>query len=148
VNVPEVPPDCVLVRFPELPAQLEGLEPNVFPIFRYTASDQGCRRDNRPSISQFPLTPAFCITGHKTQGQTISKLAIHLRTSGTRPPQAWLYVQVSRVRTLNGLFFFRRLTMDDVKHFRPHPTVLNAMHFLEELQQATLRHFRPQIDLI
>jgi hypothetical protein len=53
-----------------------------FPIFRYTASDQGCHRGgNRPTISQFPLTPAFCITGHKTQGQT----------------------------------------MNDVKHFRPHP---------------------------
>jgi hypothetical protein len=58
----------------------------VFPIFWYTTSDQSNRRStSKPTVSQFPLAPGFCVTGHKAQGQTLSKLAIRFRASGTGP---------------------------------------------------------------
>jgi len=52
---------------------------------------------------QFPLTEAEAITIHKSQGQTYQKVAVNLNGVVQR---ALLYVALSRVTTLDGLYIF------------------------------------------
>ena len=50
---------------------------------------------------QFPLVPAMAITVHKSQGDTYSRVAVHL-TRGMK--RASLYVACSRAKTAEGLY--------------------------------------------
>ena len=60
-------------------------------------------------VKQFPVMPRFfSLTGHKTQGQTMDSIVIHLPDDPierARIPGSWLYVQFSRVKKLDDLFF-------------------------------------------
>ncbi len=54
---------------------------------------------------QIPVMPAFAMTAHKAQGQTIEHAIIDLdNCRGTEPP----YVMISRVKLLEGLLILRK----------------------------------------
>ena len=53
--------------------------------------------------TQFPLIPCEALTIHKSQGQTYDYVAVDITYNLSRP---LLYVALSRVTTLNGLFLF------------------------------------------
>jgi PIF1-like helicase len=85
-------------------APMNGLADHEFPILpdTNTVRYQGSRLKHFLSFkqTQLPLIPAFAMTAHKSQGQTIQKAIIDLATCrGTEPP----YVMVSRVRKLEDL---------------------------------------------
>jgi hypothetical protein len=57
--------------------------------------------------TQVPIMPAFAMTAHKAQGQTLSKVIVDLQgCSGSESP----YVMVSRVTSLSGLAILRPFT--------------------------------------
>jgi hypothetical protein len=59
-------------------------------------------------MTQFPLLPAFAVTGHKTQGLTLTQMIL----AETQSPTArFLYVVLSRLKKLSGLQLLQRLPM-------------------------------------
>ena len=94
-------PEVVFVRFPGATWKLPGLsEECVYPIVPRTASwflDHGSRRPAlRVMRRQLPLAPAFAITSHTAQGQTLGAAIIGLRV-GRNVSLAAAYVALTRV---------------------------------------------------
>lgn len=61
-------------------------------------------------ILQFLITPNHATTGHKLQGKTVKSLIVREWTKSRN----WLYVVLSRVTTLNGLFLLQPIPKDIV----------------------------------
>ena len=90
------------------------------------------------TIIQFPCTLAYFITGHKVQGQSLNSVIL-----GTLSPihqygtTGWIYVILSRVRTLSGLFLLTKLCTDVTK-YKPRLNVMREMSRLREIEKITL----------
>lgn len=68
--------------------------------FRHPHSGKNCQIKR----TQLPIAPAFAMTAHKSQGQTMTKIIVDLHSCrGTEAP----YVMVSRVTSLEGLLILR-----------------------------------------
>ena len=63
-------------------------------------------------FSQSPLKLAWAITAHKSQGQTLAQASLEMETQSRTHGQ--LYVALSRVRAVDGLYIRRRLTPADL----------------------------------
>ncbi|CAF1153239.1 unnamed protein product [Adineta ricciae] len=54
-----------------------------------------------------PLVPAYSITAHKSQGQTLNKVVIDLKLPKDTDDIAAVYVPLSRVKRLSDLIILR-----------------------------------------
>ncbi|RFU33151.1 hypothetical protein B7463_g3183, partial [Scytalidium lignicola] len=93
------PPLAILVEFDNYSRPF--LEGRSVPIFRSTR--EFVHNSTVYQRVQFPLTVAYAITIHKSQGITVEKVVLNLAEKDFAPGLS--YVAVSRVKTLDGLMF-------------------------------------------
>ena len=81
------------------------------------------------SVTQIPVNASDAITGHKLQGLTKDNVIVFSWSNSTN----WIYVVLSRVRTLSGLFLFQKLKLADIKPpSRDYLAFLDRMRGLQE----------------
>ena len=85
----------------------------------------------RVRIYQFPAVSVFSLTGHKTQGTTTDALIVGPPGEKYRLGQGgWLYVVLSRVRSLSGLYLMEPLC-EDLKKYIPRKAVIKELERLQ-----------------
>ena len=84
------------------------------------------------NITQIPVNASDAITGHKLQGLTKDQLVVYAWMKLT----SWIYVVLSRVRTLQGLFLMQGLKLSDIKP--PSRDYLEFMERMRSLEQIDL----------
>ena len=69
------------------------------------------KQNMKCKINQIPVNSSDAITGHKLQGLTKDQLIVYSWNKSTH----WIYVVLSRVRTLKDLFLPKGLRLKDIK---------------------------------
>lgn len=145
------PPACVLIR-PHKPkaATFTNLDPTVMPIFPFERSiivkSFSVRR------KQVPLCPAFCLTDYKVQGSTLTSAILDMKVNPKAPGQdhhkkfCSTYVQLSRLRSLRGLYLLQKLEIEDLI-FRPDPQLLDEMRRLQDLERDTINSWNASMTI-
>lgn len=86
------------------------------------------------SVTQPPCELAHILTGHKMQGQTVKSIVLGNISKYHRNGQTgWLYVILSRVKNLSGLYLLTPLD-ENVKIYKPRSDVKIEMDRLQRLQ--------------
>ena len=80
---------------------------NVVPIFQSTR--EFVKGRSVCTRKQFPLTIAYAITVHKSQGMTVDRAVLDVSARDFQPGLS--YVNVSRVKTLKECFSIHPLTL-------------------------------------
>ena len=87
-----------------------------------------------------PLAPAYCITTHKSQGQTLSKVVIDLKLPNDTDDIAAIYVPLSRVKRLADLIIIRHFDYK-VLTIKPGKSQLAERERLDKLYLDTQTRF-------
>ena len=104
---------------------------------RVSPHDQvGVKQEMKCNITQIPVNSSDAITGHKLQGLTKDNLIVYSWNKLTE----WIYVVLSRVKTLNGLYLIRRLKLSDIK--LPSRDYLAFLQRMKDMQSVDLRRFK------
>ena len=135
----------------KLECNLEQLQPNLVPIplmeqtFRIDIGDI-LPKDKRPKSNQnavlsikrraLPLVPAYSITTHKSQGQTLNNVVIDLKLPNENDDIAAIYVPLSRVKRLADLIILRHFDYK-VLLIKPSKSQLAEIERLDELYLKT-----------
>jgi hypothetical protein len=88
-------------------------------------------------MTQFGVNNNIATTGHKLQG--LSKDALIVASWGYNF-ENWVYVVLSRVRTLDGLYLLQRL--DEEKVFKCDESLFKEEERLEKLEEEVLKFWR------
>lgn len=90
------------------------------------------------TLRQIPCTLANIITGHKVQGQSLNSIILGTLSDKHRyGGSGWIYVVLSRFRTLSGLFLLVKLCTD-IKKYKPRLNVMREMQRLRNIESQTL----------
>lgn len=111
------------------------------PILLVTKSIQlGDNQRIKLIRTQFPLTPAFAMTIHKSQGQSYSNVSVHVKKGMSR---SLLYVALSRSRTLMGLNIFMDDSSKSLKDVIPTIQTQTAKDIDEEIERLRRNSLKP-----
>ena len=77
-------------------------------------------------MTQIPVNSSDAITGHKLQGLTKDHIIVYSWNKST----SWIYVVLSRVRKLSGLYLVRGLKLSDIK-----PPSRDYLLFMQQIEQ-------------
>lgn len=134
---------------------LDQLQPNLIPIpvmeqtFRVDMSDIILKDKKNKSIRKpllsikrraLPIVPAYCITTHKSQGQTLNKVVIDLKLPNETDDIAAVYVPLSRVKRLVDLVILRYFDFKVLK-IKPSKSQIAEMERLDKLFLETQDRF-------
>lgn len=138
-------PHCILLYTDSpLTIPFPGLASNVYPVFPVrsvvTAKKTSVNR------RQIGLTPGFAFTEYKVQGATFESAVLDLRRKNKRRGESHkrfcsTYVQLSRLRTLQGVFLLEKIDLDDIDN-KPHAELRAEDIRLQALEQQTLNAFQ------
>ncbi|CAF1033917.1 unnamed protein product [Rotaria sordida] len=139
----------------KIECKLQDLEPKLIPIplveqtFRVDIADI-LPKDKKPKSNQktilsikrsaLPLVPAYCITTHKSQGQTLNKVIIDLKLPNETDDIAAVYVPLSRVKRLVDLAILRPFDYK-VLLMKPNKSQVAEMEQLDQLYINTRLRF-------
>ncbi|CAF4248904.1 unnamed protein product, partial [Rotaria sordida] len=134
---------------------LEQLQTNLVPIplmeqtFRIDIGDV-LPKDKRPKSNRkvilsikrraLPLVPAYCITTHKSQGQTLNNVVIDLKLPNETDDIAAIYVPLSRVKRLTDLVILRHFDYK-VLLIKPSKSQIAEIERLDKLYSETQQRF-------
>ncbi|CAF0937589.1 unnamed protein product [Rotaria sordida] len=131
----------------KIECNLEELQPTLVPIplmeqtFRADIADilpkDKKSKSNQKAILSIkrralPLVPAYCITTHKSQGQTLNKVVVDLKLPNESDDIAAVYVPLSRVKRLTDLIVLRHFDYK-VLLIKPSKSQLAEMQRLDKL---------------
>ena len=136
------PPACVLFqRDNSEHSKFDGLDAKIIPVFplerSITVKGHSVRR------RQVPMCPAFSLTDYKVQASTLGTAVLDLKHDPSARGQdahkkyCSNYVQLSRLRSLEGLHLLQSITMEDL-HFRPDERLIVEMERLKGLERETI----------
>ena len=87
-----------------------------------------------------PLIPAYSMTTHKSQGQTLSKIIIDLVMPPAPVEVASIYVPLSRVKRLNELLIVRPFDFTALQ-VKPTTAQREELKRLERIAKSTAKRF-------
>jgi len=102
--------ECIIIKLQMNGTAVEIKPESFYPKIKFP----GCNSKKLLKgyhIIQFPINLSLAITGHKLQGMTVDMMIL----SEINLKQNWLYVMLSRVTSLQGLYLTRPLTRDMFK---------------------------------
>jgi hypothetical protein len=142
-------PSYALIEIPrsDIEGSFEELEPKLVPIplmdqtFRVDIGDTFQKRRNPKAMLSikrraFLLVPAFCITTHKSQGETLNKVVIDLKLPKDTDDIAAVYVPLSRVKRLIDVIILRQFDYK-VLLIKPSKSQLAEIERLDRLNTDT-----------
>ncbi|CAF1565525.1 unnamed protein product [Adineta ricciae] len=141
----------------KIECNLKNLQPKLIPIpimeqtFQVDISDILPKTSNKKSKPNrkamlsikrraLPLVPAYSITTHKSQGQTLNKVVIDLKLPKDTDDIAAVYVPLSRVKRLSDLIILRHFDYK-VLLIKPSKSQVAEMQRLDKLYIETQMRF-------
>jgi hypothetical protein len=97
------------------------------------------KRQGRKAI---PYAPVWCMTVHKVQGATLDRAVLNVADQVSAPV---LYTAITRVRSLDKLWFLQKLSPTLFLTMRYSANVNQEMRRLKKLEQATKQHLLEQM---
>ena len=113
---------------------IDGRVVDVEPVewemvnYRYDREHRRVEAETVGTFRQFPLTVAYAVTIHKSQGKTFDRVVVDL--TGGAFAHGQVYVALSRCRTLDGLVLRRPLARRDLILDRAVVTFTKYRHLL------------------
>jgi ATP-dependent exoDNAse (exonuclease V) alpha subunit len=153
-------PKYALVDFPncKVDSAFATLKPKLIPIpaseqtFSFDLDEllpraiskaaKATKRSTKITVKRkaLPLVPAYSITTHKSQGQTLSKIIVDLVMPPGPMELASIYVPLSRVKRLEDLIILRPFEFEAL-HVKPSKAQLEELNRLELIVKKTREHY-------
>jgi hypothetical protein len=144
----------VKIENPRFP-QFDGLQPGEFPIFpsktnSFSYNDYVPGKTKKQKIctvtrKQFPVLPAYALTGYTAQGATFSRAILDItppsKGCGKTNP-ADTYVLLSRMKTLAGILILRPFPKQLLAPY-PNHDIHNELQRLQKLEADTISRLTP-----
>lgn len=135
-------------NFEQLPSSLVPI-PLIEQTFRFNIADilpneKKLRPEQKAILSvkrrALPLVPAYSITTHKSQGQTLRNVVIDLKLPNRTDDIAAIYVPLSRVKRLTDLIILRYFDYKTLL-MKPSRSQLTEIERLDKLHRETELRF-------